>query len=320
MARKPDPVDLHLLSKVSKLYYEQNFTQQEIAERLRLSRPKVSRLIQQAHREGIVQITVLSPSGSYADLEHQLEQKYNLQEVVIAEVDPSTSQETVSKQIGVTAANFLQRTIQDGDVIGIFWGVTLNSMISALKPCETCDVHVVQMVGGLGPPEAEEHATGLCRRMAQLLNGRLTLLPAPGIVDRAEVRDVYLSDSHVRRAVEGFNQINVALLGIGAASPTAWIMQNDVLTPGELQALRENGAVGETALRFFDGRGHAVNSVLDDRVIGITLDQLRQIPRLVGMAGGPEKRDAVHAALCGGFVNVLITDQLSARQLLIREA
>jgi DNA-binding transcriptional regulator LsrR (DeoR family) len=316
LARKPDPVDLRLLSKVSKLYYEQNLTQQDIAERLRLSRPKVSRLIQQAHDEGIVQITVLSPAGSYADLEQALEQKFGLQEVVITEIDRSASQEIVSRQIGVAAADYLQRTIQDNDVIGIFWGVTLNSMISALKPCDTCDVHVVQLVGGLGAPEAEEHATGLCRRMAQLLNGRLTLLPAPGIVDNAAIRDVYVSDSHVSRAVNMFSLIDVAFLGIGAASPTAWIMQNNVLTQAELRLLREQGAVGETALRFFDARGQVVHSSFDERVIGITLDQLKQIPRRVGMVGGPEKLDVIHAALVGGLVNVLITDHLSARRLL----
>lgn len=316
MARKPDPVDLRLLSKVSKLYYEQNRTQQDIAERLRLSRPKVSRLIQQAHREGIVQITVLSPTGSYADLEQALELKFDLQEVVITEIDEAASQESVSRQIGVVAADYLQRTIQDNDVIGIFWGVTLNSMISALKPCETCDVHVVQMVGGLGPPEAEEHATGLSRRMAQLLNGRLTLLPAPGIVDNAAIRDVYLTDSHVSKAINTFAQIDVAFMGIGAASPTAWIMQNDVLTQDELRTLRDQGAVGETALRFFDSHGNAVQSTLDDRVIGITLDQLRQIPRRVGMVGGPEKLIVTRGALLGGLINVLITDHRSAQRLL----
>ena len=316
MARKPDPIDLRLLSKVSKLYYEQKLTQQEISERLRLSRPKVSRLLQQAHEEGLVQITVLSPPGGYADLEQALEQRFGLQEAVITEVEPSSPQEVVSRQIGIVAAEYLYRTIQDGDVIGIFWGVTLNSMINALKPCSTCDVHVVQMVGGLGPPEAEEHATGLCRRMAQLLNGRLTLLPAPGLVDNADVREVYLSDSHVRKAFEMFEHIDIAFLGIGAASPTAWIMQNGVLTLEELQGLVRQGAVGETALHFFDAQGQLIPSSIEDRLIGISLEQLKRIPRLVGMAGGHEKHHVIRAALQGGLVNVLITDQLTAQYLL----
>lgn len=316
MARKPNPVDLRLLGKVSKLYYEQNLTQQEISERLRLSRPKVSRLLQQAHKEGIVQITVMSPPGSYADLEQQLEEKYGLQEVVVIDVDGSAPQDAVSRQIGIAAADYLQQTIQDGDVIGIFWGVTLNSMVNAMQRCDTCNVHVVQMVGGLGPPEAEEHATGLCRRMAQLLNGKLTLLPAPGLVDNARVKEVLLSDSYVRNAFQMFSRISVAFLGIGAPSPTSWIMRNDVLTAEELAQLRAAGAVGETALRFFDAQGQPVDAALNDRILGITLDELKQIDRVVGMVGGPEKVDVVRAALRGHLIDVLITDYLSARRLL----
>jgi DNA-binding transcriptional regulator LsrR (DeoR family) len=194
--------------------------------------------------------------------------------------------------------------------------VTLNSMINALKPCNTCDVHIAQLIGGLGPPEAEEHATGLCRRMAHLLNARLTLLPAPGIVDSIDVRNLYLSDSHVRKAFEMFSKISLAFLGIGSTSPTAWTVENNVLSRYELQTLREQGAVGETALRFFDSQGKPVQSSLDDRLIGISLEQLKQIPRRVGMAGGPEKLEVVHAALLGGVMNVLITDHVSAQRLL----
>ncbi len=316
MARKPNPVDLRLLAKVSKLYYEQDLTQQEISERLRLSRPKVSRLLQQARKEGIVQITVISPLGSYAELEQRLEQKYGLQEAVVVEADNAASQLAVSRQIGVAAADYLQQTIQDGDVIGIFWGVTLNSMVNALQRCETCNVHVVQMVGGLGPPEAEEHATGLCRRMAQLLNGKLTLLPAPGLVDSAQVKEVLLSDAYVRNAINMFSRISIAFLGIGAASPSSWIMRNDVLTLDELEQLRQAGAVGETALRFFDANGQPVNTPLNDRILGITLDELKRIDRVVGMVGGPEKVDVVRAALRGQLLDVLITDHLTAQQLL----
>lgn len=316
MARKPNPVDLRLLAKVSKLYYEQDLTQQEISERLRLSRPKVSRLLQQARKEGIVQITVISPLGSYAELEQRLEQKYGLQEAVVVEADNAASQLAVSRQIGVAAADYLQQTIQDGDVIGIFWGVTLNSMVNALQRCETCNVHVVQMVGGLGPPEAEEHTTGLCRRMAQLLNGKLTLLPAPGLVDSAQVKEVLLSDAYVRNAINMFSRISIAFLGIGAASPSSWIMRNDVLTLDELEQLRQAGAVGETALRFFDANGQPVNTPLNDRILGITLDELKRIDRVVGMVGGPEKVDVVRAALRGQLLDVLITDHLTAQQLL----
>jgi DNA-binding transcriptional regulator LsrR (DeoR family) len=316
LPRKPNPIDLRLLSKVSKLYYEQKLTQQEISERLRLSRPKVSRLLQQAEDEGIIQISVLSPPGSFAPLEQQLETRFGLQEAVVIEISNASSQEAVSKQIGIAAANYLQNTIQDGDIIGIFWGVTLNAMISTLQPCQANNVHVVQMIGGLGPPEAEEHATDLCRRMSRLLNSKLTLIPAPGLVDHPGVKKVLLEDSHVQHAFQMFSQINLAFIGIGSASPNSFIMQNHILSQAELEHLRSLGAVGETALRFFDAEGQAISSDVDDRVIGIPLHELRQIKRVVGMAGGSQKEEVIRAALAGGLIDVLITDHGLAERLL----
>jgi DNA-binding transcriptional regulator LsrR (DeoR family) len=316
MARKPAPVDLHLLSKVARLYYEDSFTQQEIADRLRLSRPKVSRLLNRAHTEGIVQITVVEPPGGYSQLEQALEARYGLKEVVVVNVEATASQERVSRQIGGAAAEHLRRTIMDDDVLGIFWGVTLNSMVSAMRPCDVNDVHVVQMVGGLGPPEAEEHATDLCRRMARHLNSKLTLLPASGIVDSMQIKDVLLSDSHVQNAFQMYEQITMAYVGLGSASPSSWIMTNDVLNTDELDVLRQQGAVGETALRFFDAQGQPVESAFNDRVIGISLPELQHINRVVAMAGGPEKYDVVRAALTGGWIDVLITDNHLAQSLL----
>lgn len=316
MPRNRNPIDLRLLSRISKLYYEQKLTQQEIADRLCLSRPKVSRLLQQALDEGIVQITVLAPPGMHNELEDQLEQRFDLREAVVVEVHNPTSQESVSRQIGTAAASYLQRTLQDDDIIGIFWGMTLNALVTALQPCEATNLHVVQMIGGLGPPEAEEHATELCRRMSRLLNSKLTLLPVPGLVDNPAHKAVFLSDTYVRNAFELFSKITVAYIGIGSASPTSFIMQNGILSQAELEELHRLGAVGETALRFFDAHGQAVPSAVDDRVIGITLEELKRIPRVVGMAGGPEKEAVVRAALEGALVDVLITDHVLAARLL----
>ena len=317
MPRSARQDQLRLLSKVSKLYYEQGLTQQEIAHRLLLSRSKVSRLLQQARGVGIVQITVLSPPSIYPDLEVQLESKFRLQEAIVIEVTESTSQEAVSKALGIAAADYLQRTLRDGDVIGISWGTTLNAMVSALQPQETRNVHVVQIIGGLGLPEAEVHATDLCRRMAHALNGKLTLLPAPGIVDRQQVRKVILSDSHVQRALDLLPHINVAYVGIGAPTPTSVVMRDgSIMSQAELDKLMSKAAVGDIALRFFDADGRPIRSDLDDRVIGITLKQLKQIERVVGVAGGPEKDAVIRGAVLGGFINVLITDHATATRLL----
>mgnify|MGYP005842686171 CR=1 FL=1 len=317
MGRPPRQADLRLLSKVSKLYYEQNLTQQTIAERLRLSRPKVSRLLQQAIDEGIVQITVLSPPGTYSALEGQLEERCGLEEVVVVEVDESASDGAITREVGIAAADYLQRTLQPGDIIGVSWGTTLSAMVNALQPTPLSDVHVVQMIGGLGPPEAETHATDLCRRIARLLSSRLTLIPAPGIVDNLEAKQVLLSDSYVQSAFALFPRISVAYVGIGTPVGSSLLLRDtSIIQRAELDALLAKGAVGDIALRFFDARGVPTPSDLDERVIGITLEELRHIPRVVGMAGGIHKLEVVCGALRGGLIDVLITDHVLAARLL----
>jgi DNA-binding transcriptional regulator LsrR (DeoR family) len=315
--RRPGAANLRLLSKVAQLYYDHNLTQNQIAERLGLSRPKVSRLIRQARREGIVQIRVTSPPGSFTEMEQQLEERFGLLEAIIVEVDTSTDSAVVAQELGDAAAEYLIRSIQDGDVIGVSWGTTLKAMVNGLPPIETTDVHIVQLIGGLGPPEAEIHATELCRRIAHMLGGRLTLISAPGIVSGLDVKEALLSDSHIHHAFSLFETITTAYVGIGVPLPTSVVMRDGtIIAPEQLEELLTLNAVGDIALRFFDACGEPVNASFDEHVFGISLDTLRQIKRVVGVAGGPEKRTAVYGALLGDLVNVLITDQHLAQQLL----
>jgi DNA-binding transcriptional regulator LsrR (DeoR family) len=317
MARRPSPINLRLLSKVSRLYYEQNLTQYEISKRLHLSRPKVSRLLHQAQEEGVVKITVHSPPGVYGDLEDQLEKRFHLQEAVIAEVANPDSQNSVSHELGVAAAGYFQNTIQDKDIIGLAWGSTLSAMVNTIQPMVVKDAHVVQMIGGLGMPESEVHATSLVRQMTQLLNSKLTLLNAPGIIDNLNVKEVILSANYMQEVLSLFSQINVAYVGIGAPTKDSVVMRDGaIMSQADLDALLRNGAVGDIVLRYFDIEGQPVITELDARVIGISLEQLKKIPHVVGVAGGPQKHEVVWAALKGGFVDVLITDEQTARFVL----
>jgi DNA-binding transcriptional regulator LsrR (DeoR family) len=317
MPRKPLPADLRLLTKVSKLYYGQNLTQHEIAEKLRLSRPKVSRLLQQAQDEGIVQITIHTPPGLFENLEEQLEKRFGLNEAVVVEVMNPSSQVAISRELGAAAAGYFRRSVQDGDVIGISWGTTLSAMVSALQPIEVRDAHVVQMIGGLGLPEDEVHATSLCRRLTQLLNSKLTLLSAPGVVDNVNVKKALLSDSHIQEALSLFAKINVAYVGIGAPTAESVVVRGgSIMSQQDVDHLIDKGAVGDIALRFFDRFGEPVHSDLDERVIGITLEQIKYVPHVVGVTGGPQKYEVVLGALRGGLIDALITDVQTAQHIL----
>lgn len=315
-----DPKDeVRFLSKVGKLYYEQGLTQDQIVEKLQLSRARVSRLLKQARDQNIVKITVSTPPGVFPDLELELESRYRLREAVVVEVNERDSRETISRDIGIAAANYLYRTVRDNDKIGISWGATLQCMVDAMHPRAVPTAHVVQIIGGLRNQEGEGegHATDLCRRLSQLLGCKLTLLHAPAIVDSEGVKEALLSDSHFSSVLDLFSQLTIAIVGIGWPSPDSIVMRDSsIITSTELEGLLAQGAVGDIALRFFDDYGKLIPSNVDDRVIGITIEQLKSVERVVGIAGGPEKLSVVRGALRGRFINVLITDQITARLLL----
>ncbi len=319
MPRQAQPSDQRLLTKISKMYYEQRLTQQEISDRLHMSRPKVSRLLKQAEGLGIIQITVRPPVGVHTDLEQELEQRFDLKEAVVIDVSPTASSEVIARELGIAAAQYFYRAVTDGDVIGVSWGTTLSAMVNALSPLETTNIHIVQLIGGLGVPEADVHGTDICRRLAHLLGSKLTLIAAPGIVDTLETKRALLTDSHVKQAFDMFSRLTIAFVGIGVPDPASVVMRDGtIMSHAQMQDLRRLGAVGDIVLRFFDATGQPICSTLNDRVIGITLEELRHVERVVGVAGGLQKYHAVCGALRGRLINILITDVLLANELVAR--
>jgi len=303
-----------LLVKVSKMYYEEGLSQDDIILRLNLSRSKISRLLQQARDEGIVQITVNTPKHLFSELETRLEKLFGLYEAIVVETHVGDSQENIIRELGVAAAGYLERSVGTTTTIGISWGSTLHGMVAALHSNRLPKTKVVQIIGGLGQPEAEVHATDLCHRLARSLGSQLTLLPAPGIVSTEQARDVLLADLFIQRAMSMFDHLDIAFVGIGTPAPESLL--GSILSSTELESLLQNGAVGDIALRFFDIQGQPVQSEIDQRVIGITFAQLKRTRRVVGISGGVEKFQSVLGALRGKLINVLITDSINAEKLL----
>lgn len=315
MARTRSIPDLHLLGKVSTLYYVYERTQQEIADRLRLSRPKVSRLLQEAQELGIVQITVSPPQGLHIGLESKLENRFGLTEAQVINVEPGQSTALLRRELGGAAAAHLSRMVQPGTAIGLTWGRTLSLMVQAMAPLTTQDVRVVQTLGGIGPPEADAHAAAIVRRLAQLLGASAVLLPTPAVVGTPAARDVLREDPHVQIALEQLDDLDLVYVGIGSLRSNPVLTDGRSLPPGTVAELESGGAIGDVALRFFDCQGSLVETSLDERILGISTEQLRNARRVVAVAGGPDKEDAIAPALRTGFIDALITDQVTAEAL-----
>jgi DNA-binding transcriptional regulator LsrR (DeoR family) len=152
--------------------------------------------------------------------------------------------------------------------------------------------------------------------LAALVNGSAAFLPAPGIVGSENARQIFLDDQYVARVLTTFNDVTLALVGIGTVEPSGLLASSgNIFSDEELDILRGAGAVGDICLRFFNAQGQPVQTPLNNRVIGMDLNQLQQARRAVGIAGGTRKQEAVKAALVGGLINVLITDRCTASWL-----
>jgi DNA-binding transcriptional regulator LsrR (DeoR family) len=307
--------DKNLLYKIAKAYYDDNLTQEQIGRRFGLSRIKVSRLLQQARDEKIIQITILPIQESNAEIERALEAKYGLDEAIVVS-SPTYEPDIIIEEIGVAAAECLVRSLQGGEVLSISWGSTIRAIVDALPLQVWPEMKVVQMLGGLGRPESETHGTDLVHRMAQVFGARPRMIPAPGIVKSQFVRDALLADPQIYDTLALAAKADVALVGIGRPTSDSVVMQAGILSPEEYHQLQVNGAVGDIALRFFDANGTAVNHEICDRIIGLDLDQIKRIPRVIGAAGGEGKTEVIRAALCGKLINVLVTDDRTAGYLL----
>jgi DNA-binding transcriptional regulator LsrR (DeoR family) len=309
--------ELRLMTKVARMYYEQGLRQTEIMDRLNMSQSTISRLLKRAEKAGIIRITVTVPSGAHPELEEALQETFGIKEAIV--VDSIEDDEQIVRDLGAAAAYYVETTLKPNDVVGLSsWSAALLAMVDAMQPNpRTRGVRVLQILGGVGNPSAEVHATHLTRRFANLVGGSATLLPAPGVVGSADARRVLMKDQYVREAFGLMDTMSLALVGIGAVEPSRMLAASgNVFSANELEALRREGAVGDICLHFFEKDGRPVVTPLNDRVISAELKQLRAATRVVGVAGGSRKTAAIRGALAGRLINVLITDAATARRVI----
>ena len=223
----------------------------------------------------------------------------------------SENEQIIQRDIGAAAAYYVESTIKPNEIIGISsWSSNLLALVDAMhqvprKP----DVQVVQILGGVGNPGAEVHAARLTSRLARLVNGKATFLPAPGVVGSEASRDVLLADPYVQEAMALFDQVSLALVGIGAVEPSELLADSgNIFSDEELDILRGAGAVGDILLHFFDENGQPVETSLKQSCRFHVSTSAK--PGRPGSRGGrrPAQTGGDSRALRGDLINVLITD------------
>jgi DNA-binding transcriptional regulator LsrR (DeoR family) len=312
-----DDVAQRLMIKVARLYHTHGMRQIDIAKRLQISQSRVSRLLTQAEEASVVRTVVAVPPHIHAELEEQVENRYGVTEVHVVDTVSSDENE-IARDLAHAMAALLQDVTFEARMIGFTsWSRTLRLMVEALLPLRTRTERVVELLGDLGPPDLQHEAARSTQRFAALTGGQPVFLRTPGVVPSKEVKDLLLGqDPYARQALEMLNELDLALVGIGACEVNpALLMGHTFFTSEQFEQMRKAGAVGEVCLHFLDAEGKPVDSELDDLVVGITRDQLRSARRRWAVAGGVRKHQAVRAALAGGLVDTLVTDTETAQYL-----
>lgn len=309
--------ELRMIARVARMYYEWGMRQTEIANQLGLSQTTVSRLLGRAEGEGIIRISINLPQGVYTEVEEALVKKFNLRDAIVVD-SQDNDEKLIQRDLGASAAYYLETAVRPNEIIGISsWSATLLALVDALhslprKP----GVKVVQILGGVGNPTAEKHAAYLTSRLAQLVNGEAVYLPVSGVVASEAARDILVNDDFVQPALALFDQVSTALVGIGALNPSPLLAQSgNIFGEEDMALLRGRNAVGDILMRFYDANGDLVETGLEKRVISMSLPQLAKVNRAIGVAGSARKYEAILGALRGHWINILITDQFTAKRL-----
>ncbi len=300
------------IEEVAWLVYKKDLSQEEISKRLGFSRPTISRMLKAAKEMNIVEIKVNTSNPKNFGLENALIEKFHLKDVIIA---PSIGDsEDIKELIAQRAASYLVKILNKNDTIGISWGTTLFEVVSQMSNMDLGG-KVIPLTGGMSEVANEFHSNSLARQLAKKLSAKSYALYAPAIVKNEAAKKMIEEEPSIKSVINLFKEVRVALVGIGAMSNQSTIIRSGYYRDKDFIKFKKNGVVGDLCSYLFDRDGNVV-SLLNYNVIGVSIESLKKIPFVIGIAGGKEKVEAIYGALKGQLINVLITDENCGKEVL----
>ncbi|MGI6108348.1 MAG: sugar-binding transcriptional regulator [Eubacteriaceae bacterium] len=307
--------DERLIAKVCDMYYNQNINQKTISEKLGLSRPTISRVIANGRERGIVRITVNTQGAAdHFELERSLEDLFGLNEVIITETQADSEQQ--KDEAGKATAGYLNRIIRPDSIVGVSMGKTISHIAKFVPRQELRGTLFVPMIGGLGHIKIAYHSNAIAEELSGAFGGRNLMMHAPARVSSNEIRDEIMKDTGIAETIRAGEQADIAVVGIGNPNSESSSMASGYYSVEEIESLKRRHVVGDILMQFYDVQGNSSLFEKQQSVIGIRLEQLRQIQYSIGVACGVDKIDAIRGAAAGGYINTLITDVDTARLLL----
>jgi len=300
-----------LLVAASNLYYVEDLTQEEVARRLKLSRITVTRILRQARDAGLVEISVKATMPEMHRLALALEEEWGLSaaRVVASSQDPKVT----LAEVGRAGAELFSRLLRPGCRVGVAWSRTVSAMIPFVRKPARPPGGVVELAGTY-LERGQRYAVSW--PLAHRLEVPLEAIPMPVLVRNRQARDLMMAEPSIRQAFADAERVDLALVGLGELTVGSSLVRCGYLTRVQLRELKDKGAVGEVLMSFYDARGAPVRASFHDRVVSIGLERVSRLPMVIAVAFGRSKLGAIRGALCGGFIQGLVTDRDTAERLL----
>jgi len=313
-SKRPVELGLDVVMAAAWLYYHDGLNQVDVAEIVGVSRASIVNYLQEARDRGIVRVVLSPESDAPIDLAYRLKERYGLAGCLV--IPDDNGRTDPSWRIGSAGGRVLSAMLRPGDVVGVAWGRTVLALSQTIPELSAVsDVSVVQIVGSM--LATYELSPELCTsNIASRIGARCVNLHAPALISSPHVRELLLREPAIVEQLQLIHACTRVVFSVAGIDAGSTILHTGLVSPKEIAAYARSSAVGVIAARFIDAAGAPVEGDLDTRLIGIDLADLRRIPERLCVAGGPRKIEVLRAALVGGYVTTLVTDEKSARALM----
>ena len=304
----------NLLEYVAELYYERGLSQQEIGSIINASRPTVSRLIDEAKKQGVVKIVIETSVSKNNKLSNRLRKAFRLRDAIV--VNSSFDFDKSIDICGKAAAAVLSSFIEPGMTVGLSWGRAVNALVNAMDDLSVSDVKVAQMVGCMTMGNPAIDSFSIAQRLARELHGTYSSINTPLIVKGEEVYHYLINEPMISDSLKKAMKVDIAVNGIGSFDDDKnSLIQSGYFDSYKLNRFRDNGAVASFMGWFIRPDGSRVD-VDDIYLISTPLEAVKKVPLSIVLNATAQKAEATMAVLRGGYADILIVDEPLALKLL----
>ncbi|MBE9912425.1 sugar-binding transcriptional regulator [Paenibacillus donghaensis] len=301
--------------RVAKKYYLLEMKQEEIAKEENISKSTVSRLINRARELGYVTFNFHFPTITVDSLEEELKNTFNLKHVFVAE-SSLNDERMILSNIADGFARYLNDLVQDDITIGVSWGMTMAYMSEHLIPLHKRNVKIVQLNGGVSRANISISSESILLKFANNYSGEGYLLPVPSFVNNSFIANTLKEDSNIKEVFELIDQSQIIIFSVGVINKEALGVKAGYFSEDDFEDLLNQKYVGDICSRFFKKDGSYEDGELYNSVIGISLEQIKKKKSSICISTGVQKAESILAAIKGGYINTLFTDELTAQKIL----